>query len=119
LGIRRAVGWVAIYAVALHAILIGFVPIAANGTSVDPFSVICHSATGTPGDEAPAKPGPGHACEHCNLCSAVALPPAPDTVLTGSMGPTRILHLLHPVATAPTDGLTFRPNLARGPPSFV
>jgi hypothetical protein len=121
LGIRRAVGWAAIYAVALHAILIGFVPIAANGTSVDPFSIICHGATGTSGDEAPARPGliPGHACEHCNLCNVVAPPPVPDIALAGSIGPVRILHVPRPVSAALATGVAFRPNLARGPPRFV
>ncbi len=119
LGIRRAVGWVAIYAVALHVILIGFLPIAANGTSVDPFSIICHSATGM-GDEVPVKPGliPGHACEHCNLCSA-APPPEPSLVLIGHLLPTRLLHVLQPASHAPRAGIASRLNLARGPPRTV
>ena len=73
--------WVAIYAVALHVILLGLVP-AANGESVNPFSVICHSAgPAAAGEETPGKPDliPGHACEHCNLCSA-APPPEPAAV---------------------------------------
>ena len=41
---RQVTSWVAIYAVALHVILLGLMPIAANGAAVDPFSVICHSA---------------------------------------------------------------------------
>ncbi len=71
--LRRGVTVLAIYAVALHVILLGLVPIAANGEIVNPFSVICHSAGPVAaGDEAPGKPDliPGHACEHCNLCSA-------------------------------------------------
>ena len=36
--------WVAIYAVALHVILLGFMPAIANASAtVDPFSMICHS----------------------------------------------------------------------------
>jgi hypothetical protein len=113
----------AIYAVALHVILLGLVPIAANGLTVDPFSVICHSAASTaaPGDEAPSKADliPGHACEHCNLCSAAAPPPAPDIVLIGNLMPTRLLRVLRPASHAPTAGIAFRPNFARGPPRFA
>ena len=71
--LRRGVTVLAIYAVALHVILLGLALIAANGEIVNPFSVICHSAApAAAGDEAPGKPDliPGHACEHCNLCSA-------------------------------------------------
>ena len=119
--VRRGVTLLAIYAVALHVILLGLIPIAGAITAVDPFSIICHSAAGTTSDEAPVKPGliPGHACEHCNLCSVVAPPPAPDVVLAGSMGPARILHVLRPASAAPATGVVFRPNLARGPPRFV
>ncbi len=119
--IRRGVTLLAIYAVALHVILLGLIPIGAAGASVDPFSIICHSATGTAGDEAPVKPGliAGHACKHCNLCSVVAPPPAPDIALAGSMGSARLLHVLCPVSAAPAASIAFRPNLARGPPRVV
>ena len=119
---RQVMNWVAIYAVALHVILLGLVPIAANGASLDPFSVICHSVVpaAVPGDDAPGQPGlvPGHACEHCNLCSAAA-PPAPDIVLVGHLAPTRLLQVLSPASHAPRVGIAFRPNLARGPPPFA
>jgi hypothetical protein len=114
--------WVAIYAVALHVILLGLVPIAANGENVNPFSVICHSVApaGAAGDETPAKPDliPGHACEHCNLCSA-APPPEPAVVAIGNLLPARLLHVLRPVSHAPRTGVAFTPNLARGPPRFA
>ena len=123
LALKRSVTLLAIYAVALHVILLGLAPIAANGATVDPFSVICHSATSAavPGDEAPGHPdlAPGHACEHCNLCSAAAPPPAPDTTLIGKLMPTRLLRVLRPASHAPRAGIAFRPNLARGPPSFA
>ncbi|MGH6724913.1 MAG: DUF2946 family protein [Pseudolabrys sp.] len=120
---RLVTSWVAIYAVALHVILMGLVPIAANGEPVNPFSVICHSAAPatTAGDEAPGKPDlvPGHACEHCNLCSAAAPPSAPDIALIGNLAPARLLHVLQPASQTPRAGIAFRPNLARGPPLFV
>ena len=121
--LRRGVTLLAIYAVALHVILLGLAPIAANGATVDPFSVICHSAASTalPGDEAPGQPDlvPGHACEHCNLCSATAPPSAPDIVLIGDLAPARLLQVLRPASQAARAGIAFRPNLARGPPLFA
>lgn len=118
IGFERAVSWTAIYAVALHVMLIALIPIATNGEIVNSFSVICHSVPiDAAGDETPAKPDliPGHACEHCNLCSA-APPPEPASVLIGSLLPTRLLHVLSPASQAPSVGVFFRPNFARGPP---
>jgi hypothetical protein len=114
---RQVVTWVAIYAVALQVILLGLVPIAANGDTVNPFLVICPSVAPA-GDEAPGKFDPGHACENCNLCSA-APPPEPAVVLIGNLRPTRRLHVLRPASHAPTAGVAFRLHLARGPPRFV
>ena len=117
---KQVVGWLAIYSVALHVILLGLAPIAAIGATVDPFSVICHSATTGTGDETPTKPDliPGHACEHCNLCSA-APPPAPEIALIGDLKPARLIQVLRPASQTPRAGIVFRPNLARGPPSFA
>jgi hypothetical protein len=115
--LRRGVTLLAIYAVALNIIFLGLSPLGAS--AVDPFSVICHSVT-TQGDEAPQSGLiPGHACEHCNLCSAVAPPAAPDVALALDLGPARILHLLRPASAAPRIGVTSDPKLARGPPRFV
>jgi len=118
---KQVMSWVAIYAVALHLILLGLVLIAANGEIVNPFSVICHSVPAdVASDETPGKPDliPGHACEHCNLCSA-APPPAPASVLIGSLLPTRLLHVLSPASQTPSAGVSFRANFARGPPLFA
>ncbi len=118
--LRKCVTVLAIYAVALNVIFLGFTPANANAAAVDPFSVICHSIAGTQGDEAP-KTGfiPGHACEHCNLCSAVAPPPAPDVALAIDFRPARVVQVLHPASASFHAGLTSDPKLARGPPRFV
>jgi hypothetical protein len=121
LTLRRIVTLLAIYAVALHVILLGLAPINANGAAVDPLSLICHSsAPAAPGQEAPDKPDliPGHACEHCNLCSAVA-PPEPDVAFIGNLLPVRVLHILRPASTAPHHSITSGPRLAQGPPSVA
>lgn len=124
LRLKRSVAWLAIYAVALHVILLGLTPIAANGsTAVDPYSVICHSVAlaNAVGDSAPVKGGivPGHACEHCNLCGAMAAPAAPDAAVIGTMAPVRVLHVLRPVSSAAHASLATTPKLARGPPAFA
>ena len=124
IGFRRAVSWVAIYAVALHVILLGFASVAANASAtVDPFSVICHSVVdaGAVGDEAPSKPDlvPGHACDQCNLCNVATPPPAPSSALLGSLPPARVLHALRPLSMTVRIGTTSDPKLARGPPLSV
>jgi hypothetical protein len=118
---RKVLSWVAIYAVAMHTLLTGIAPVfAAAQDNVDPFSVIClhDSGTGAP-NGLPSGLVPGHACEHCNLCSAVAPPPAPDLVIFGNLMPSRLLQVLQPTSAAPGIGIVYRPNLARGPPRFV
>jgi hypothetical protein len=119
---RQVLSWVAIYAVAMHTLLTGIGPaFAAAQDSVDPFSVIClHDAGAAPAaGQLPSSPVPGHACEHCNLCSAAAAPPVPDLVLLGNLLPARLLQVLRLVSAASGTGVAFRPNLARGPPLFI
>jgi len=120
-GSRRAVGFVAILATALHCLLLSLVPLAAAAAN-DPFTVICHSVPqSTSGQEqTPAGPDIGlHGCDHCNLCSAAATPVAVDDVLAGQLRPGRLLQVLWPVSTAATISLATTPKLARGPPTFA
>jgi hypothetical protein len=119
---RRILGWVAIYAVAMHTLLAGVAPVfAATQDSFDPSTFIClHDAGG--GDPANTQPSglvPGHACEHCNLCSAVAPPPAPDVAFMINLAPARVLHVLRPVSGPPHCGVSSDPKLARGPPQSM
>jgi len=118
-GLRRAVGLVAIFAIALHGLLLGLAPLAAAAT--DPFTIICHAPQSTSGqDQTPAGPDTGfHGCDHCNLCSAAAAPVAVDDVLAGQLIPARLLQVLRPVSTAATISLATTPKLARGPPAFA
>ena len=121
-GARQVLTWVAIYAVAMHTLLTGVAPaFAAAQDSLDPFPVICLHDAGAPlpASQQPSGLVPGHACEHCNLCSAAAQPPVPDLVLLGNLLPTRLLQVLRPVSMAAGTDFEFRPNLARGPPLFV
>ena len=119
-GGRRALGALAIVAIALHAILWGIAPLSA-GPAADPFSVICHSDAAAPSEQAPAGPAsvPVHACDHCNLCSATPNPVAPAFGVTIKLVPARIAHVLHPASAAVQTGITSNPNHTRGPPHFA
>ena len=118
-GWRKIVGVLAIYAVALHVILMGLIPVGALGATVDPLSVICHSAPAGQQDQGPSIPAHGHACEHCNLCSALAPPPVPNTRLAGNLLPARVLDVLSPLSTVSRTSLAADPKLARGPPQTM
>ena len=118
-GIRRIAGVAATIAIALHTILWAAVaPFA--GPTVDPFTVICHSEPSALTDQTPdngALP-PAHACDHCNLCSAIA-PPVPLNELSATLTPARIVQVLRPVAITPHRDVAADPKLARGPPVFA
>jgi hypothetical protein len=121
-GIRRIPSLVAIYAIAMHTILWGAGPLSAAPT-VDPLSIICHSAASdsSPGQHAPVDPDrvPTHACDHCNLCSAIAPPAALDDIVAGHLAPARVFDVLRPASTTARSSLAFSPKLARAPPTFA
>jgi hypothetical protein len=121
-GGRRLLSWLAIYAIALHSILLGVAPLFAAPT-VDPFSVICHSEApgATPAEQTPASPAsaPAKSCDHCTLCSAMAPPDPLDGVVIAQLSPPKLLAVLRPAIAAPRDGIAYNPNRARGPPSFA
>jgi len=116
---RGSISLVAIYAIALHAILSGVVPMVA-GPSNDPLAVICHSEAATD-HQSPANPSsaPSHACDHCSLCAAGAAAAAPDCVAGNQLIPVRLLHVIRPLSSAARGHLATAPNLARGPPAFA
>jgi hypothetical protein len=117
--IRRIAGVAATIAIALHTILwAAAAPFAAP--TVDPFTVICHSEASAPADQTPVNGAlpPAHACDHCNLCSAIA-PPVPLNVLSATLAPARITQVLRPAAITPHRDATADPKLARGPRAFA
>ena len=122
MGFRRALNLAAIYVVALHTILLGVVPVPAVSVVDASLSIICHSDVGAvaPAAQSPGRPDiiPGHACDHCILCSASA-PLVLNYVLAGELAPTRLLQVLQPASTAVRSHLTITPHLARGPPNFA
>ncbi len=109
----------AIYAVALHVVLLGLAPISANA-AVDPFSVICHSVTNVQGDEAP-KSGliPGHACEHCNSVQHGRTSAGAGCGARRNLGARARLGCPSPGIDPGTAGVTSDPKLARGPPRLA
>jgi DUF2946 family protein len=117
--IKRIVGVAATIAIALHTILWATVgPFAAP--AIDPFTVICHSEASAPADQAPGNgtPPAAHACDHCNLCSAIA-PPVLLNTLSSTLAPARVLQVLRPAAVTPRRDVAADPKLARGPPAFA
>ena len=121
-GAKGFCGWLAIVAIALHTVLWGAIPMASAAT-VDPFSVICSSAThaAVQADQSPGQvPTPASACDHCNLCGAAATPPLTlDSIVAGQFQPAKLLQVLRPAVSAPRDGLSSNPHQARGPPQLT
>jgi hypothetical protein len=111
------VGLLAIFAIAMHAILFG-VPMQAAATAVDPFTVICHSGPVDPAatGERPANQTPTKACDHCSLCFVAAALAGPDAIPAGRLAPPALLHVLVPAAGATRLDVADSPHLPRGPP---
>ena len=118
---RRSVTLVALYAVALHIVLLGFLP-AGFGTfsPIDPFAIICHTVGPA---EHPGEPPqgrlqylPGRAIDRCDLSNAVGLPPSPEEFFKVDLRRTRLLDVLRPHAASEQKSLIYPANLIRGPP---
>lgn len=118
---QRSVTVLALYAVTLHVILLGLLPVNPSASApLDPFAIICQT-TGPATEAGKAPPGtlkylPGRAIDYCNFCASVAPPPPPDLVFHIDFRSARVLHVLHPVSTRVQSSLTFDPKLIRGPP---
>ena len=118
---RRSVTLLALYAVALHVILLAFLPIIPGSfVPVDPFAIICQTtgAAAKPDQPPPGKLHflPGRVIDHCDLCSAAAPPPAPDVAHAVDFRSARVVHVFSPLSTPARSGFIFPSKLIRGPP---
>lgn len=116
---RRSVTLLALYAVALHVILLGLFP-ASVVAPVNPFAVICHT-TGPAANPGEPPPGtlhylPSRAIDHCDVCSAAAPPPAPTIAAHIDFAWTPVLHVVRPASTPARNRIASNPKLTRGPP---
>jgi hypothetical protein len=113
--LRRAVGLVAAYAIALQAMLSGVLTTA--HAVADPFSIIC--AGDNPGDPDGLPQHEGHDCGACVLTcgSTVPLPPSDGTVFPLALL-SRVRHLTLSFE-APRSPSRHEPHASRAPPSSV
>ena len=120
-GTRQLLSVMAAFAIAVHTVLWVTVLPTAAVQAIDPFRVICHSDTSAPTEQVPSHgpSAPTHACDHCNLCSAVTPPLLPGTALAAYFEPARVLGIVRPANVARRDEVTAHPKLARGPPDFA
>jgi hypothetical protein len=119
--LRKSVTFLAIYTVALHAMLWGLVAPPTTTNAFDPLTVICHSDASAPAQQAPDRIplAPAHICDQCNVCNAVALAVVPNTALIARFEPVRALQVLHAIIVARHNEIATDPKLARGPPAFA
>ena len=118
--LRRSVGLLAIYVIALTTILSVAAPPTA-GAAFDPFSVICHSGTDTAAattETAPAQQSPAKACDHCTLCNAAPVAAvAFDGFVIGVLTPAKPPRAARPAVSVSHDDIGGSPRQAQGPPS--
>jgi len=118
---KRATSVLAIYAIALHAILWGAVAPQIAASPLDPFAVICHSDPAAPTGQSPADPAAAAALQRLQWSQgcAGAAPATLVLIFAGQLAPARLLQILQPASAALGGHLATTPNLARGPPQFA
>jgi len=114
----------AIYMIALTAILSAFSVPESAGAAFDAFSIICHSGSqdGSQTDTGPAAPGslPNHACDHCTLCNAApTAATAFDAVVVAYRVPTQPLRAPQPADAIAHADIGGSPRQAQGPPQLT
>jgi hypothetical protein len=124
--LRWAIGWIAIYALALQTILGGIAPHPANAFDrslpFDSAVIICLNSHGGDTGNVPGDEGPGsHAGTHCTMC-APAPPPLPaaqggDGLPVGLAGPEPVIP--QPLFVPPLSKVASRPGGPRAPPMIA
>lgn len=120
--LRRIVGWVAVYTLALQVLGTGLQPgFAGTHASFDPLSITCLNGDGaTAGDLGKSGGTSGtHGCDHCVLCSTTPAPSAPAAA-------TWIAFIVRPAGLAlraesapPKTATLHTPDFPRGPPQTM
>jgi hypothetical protein len=112
--LRKSAALLAVYSIALQALLLGFLP--AHQFGFDPFAVICSAQSS--GDRNPSRPQHASDCEAClPACSSTpALVPArvtfaPVRFADGAKRPASL-------AEAPSLQRRHQPHASRAPPSL-
>ena len=118
--LRQSATFLAIYTIALHTILWGFVT-QPTTNAFDPSIVICHSGVSTPSQQTPDRGPltPADACDQCNLCNAVVFAIVADTRLMARFEPVQTEQFLHAVGVTRRDEIAGNRKVARGPPAFA
>src|SRR5262245_20733621 len=95
--LRQSVTFLAIYTIALHAMLWGLVAPPTTTNAIDPFTVICHSEASAPAQQAPdlSPLAPAYVCDQCNLCNAIVVPAVLNTALIARLEPVQTVQVLH------------------------
>lgn len=124
-GVKRTTGWVAIYAVAFHTLLVGF-GLAAIGArdSFDPFAITCltgaHDTAPADSTTSPSGSEKTQICKHCVLCGVAASPATqPQVAFAIALTPAQVTGLLWPILVARPADPPRNPHLPRGPPNFA
>lgn len=119
IGIKRVVGLIAIYALALQTILLGVAPVAGFGSIV---FVICRSDSQSIAANAQTHGKedrqPGKGCEHCTLCNT-ASPPLVPVAGFGFLVLFCIAIIFCAISSTPCMVAASGLKLARGPPQIV
>jgi hypothetical protein len=124
--VRWAIGWIAIYALALQTILGGIAPHPAialdRSLPFDPAAIICLTSHGGDTDNIPGDEGPGsHPGNHCTLCA-----PAPPPLPAAQCGDGVAVELTasepvvpQPLLIPPFSKIASRPGGPRAPPMIA
>jgi hypothetical protein len=116
---RRAIGWIAAYALALQTIVggIDLVQNAASAATLDPATIICHGVDDGAASQVPGNTGNGRVCGDCGCCLAAPPflePPAPCNLAVVVLDAREIIW---PTAIWQNEFAVRHPSQrARGPP---